>query len=295
LENALKGRFSSIVVLVGVLVVLAGCDNGAPNTPVVSPTATGVATVEGVPTATESAGRTSVVVTAVPNTLGAAQDTAVVAPPTQEVEEGASPTAVTATGTGQAVTALTALGQLKAKALAWEPDARLVMLANVRPGQAARLLGVALGDPDVNQPTPGGQGRNWALVVFSPSTKGAVAIEMDGTQTDLVKEGALTDEMVSGFGSAGMEALDLSKLDVSNLADSDAVTAKVGAGGQDTSNMSTALLAPDGLGLGPLPTPAAGGEPPQVAYEVFSVDPDQQRFVFFDAVSGAVVMDSATP
>jgi hypothetical protein len=169
------------------------------------------------------------------------------------------------------------------------------MLANVRPGQAARLLGVALGDPDVNQPTPGGQGRNWALVVFSPSTKGAVALEMDGMQTDLVKEGALTDDMVSGFGSAGMEALDLSTLDLTTLADSDAVVAKVGVGGQDTSNMSAALLAPDGLGLGPLPTPETGGGSPQVAYEVFSVDPNQQRFVFLDAVSGDVVMDSGTP
>jgi len=154
---------------------------------------------------------------------------------------------------------------------------------------------VALGDPDVNEPTPGGLGRNWALIAFSPSTKGAIALALDDTQTDLMKECALTDEMVQAFSSPEMAALDLSKLDHSTLADSDAVTSKMETSGLDSSNMSVAMLAPDGLGLGPLPTPQAGGASPKIAYELFSVDPNLQRFVFFDAVTGAVLMDSATP
>jgi hypothetical protein len=56
-----------------------------------------------------------------------------------------------------------------------------------------------------------------------------------------------------------------------------------------------ALLSPDGLGLGPLPTPQAGGPPPEIAYELFNSDSYQQSFIFFDAKSGAAVLDSAAP
>jgi hypothetical protein len=233
------------------------------------------------------------VVTAVPSSSGPAEDTAVVAAPTEPTELPA-PTAVSATATGADITALAALAQLKTRALAWQPDARLVMMANVRPGQADKLLGVALGDPNVNEPTPGGLGRDWALIVFSPSTKGSIALTMDGTQTDLVQEGALTDNMVQSLSSPDMEALDLSKLDLSGLVDSDKLPPKAGATGQLPS-AGIALLAPDGLGLGPLPTPKAGGSSPRIAYELFSADPTQQNFLFFDATNGEVVMDSTAP
>jgi hypothetical protein len=244
-------------------------------------------------TVTTSAASTPGVVTAVPNSSAPAQDTAVVAAPT-EPPDLPTPTAVSATATGADVTALTALAQLSPKALAWQPDARLVMMANVRPGQAGQLLGVALGDPNVNEPTPGGLGRDWALIVFSPSTKGSIALTMDGTQTDLVKEGALTDNMVQSFSSPDMEALDLSKLDLSKLTDSDKLPPKAGATGKLPS-AGIALLAPNGLGLGPLPTPKAGGSSPIIAYELFSADPSQQNFLFFDAMTGDVVMDSTSP
>jgi len=302
LETTLKFRFVKIALLTIPLMLLAACDSGGSATPVAGQTATTANTgVEATPTAVVAATTTAtvakaaaVVVTAVP-TSGPAEDTAVVAQPTEPADEGPSPTAVTAISTGEAVTALKAFEELKPKALAWQPDARLIMLADVRPDQAAKLLGVALGDPDVNEPTPHGLGRNWALIAFSPSTKGAIAIALDGTQTDLVKEGALTDEMVQAFGSPDMEALDLSRLDHSPLAGSDALTSKLEKSGLDSSNMSIAMLAPDSLGLGPLPTPQAGGAPPKIAYELFSVDPNQQRFVFFDAITGAVLMDSSTP
>lgn len=285
----MKFRFVKMLLLTFSLILLAACDSGSPATPAAGPTATSA--VEATATVAKSA---AVVVTAVP-TSASAEDTAVVAEPTEPADEAPSPTAVTAISKGEAVTALKAFEELKPKALAWQPDARLIMLADVRPDQAAKLLGVALGDPDVNEPTPGGMGRNWALIAFSPSTKGAIALALDGTQTDLVKEGALTDEMVQAFSSSTMDALDLSKLDHSTLADSDALTSKMEKSGLDSSNMSIALLAPDGLGLGPLPTPPAGGAPSQIAYELFSVDPNQQRFVFFDAVTGDVLMDSANP
>jgi len=263
----------------------------ATSTP--APAATAAEHAAETPTSATSSASTAEVVTAVPEASGPAEDTAVVATPTEPAELPA-PTAVSSTATGADVTALTALAQLRQKALAWQPDARLVMMANVRPGQADKLLGVALGDPNVNEPTPGGLGRDWALIVFSPSTKGAIALTMDGTQTDLVQEGALTDNMVQGFGSPEMEALDLSKLDLSKLIDSDKLPPRAGTTGQLPS-AGIALLAPDGLGLGPLPTPKAGGSSPSIAYELFSADPTQQNFLFFDAVTGDVVMDSTAP
>jgi hypothetical protein len=206
----------------------------------------------------------------------------------------ATPTAVTATGTGEAVTALQALERLKPLALDWQGDARLVMLANVRPGQEGRLLGVALGDPDVNEPTPGGKGRNWALIAFSPSAKGAVALAMDGTETDLAKEGALTDSLVESLSAPEMAALALADLDASTLADSDSIAGKASDAGV-SGDAGIALLAPDGLGIGPLPPAEAGGDPPHIAYELFSADPATQAFAFFDARTGAVVLDSNTP
>ena len=304
----MKLRFAKRLLLTFLFALLfAACDSGTPATPAAVSTATTGATVivastPTVSTSVELATATvatvatsGAVTTAVPTSSGPAVDTAVVASPTVPTTEISAPTPVTATAKGEAVTALTALGQLKPKALDWQPDARIVMLSNVRPGEGDKLLGVALGDPNVNEPTPGGLGRNWALIVFSPSTKGAIVLSMDGTQADLIKEGALTAGMVQSFGSPEMEALDLSKLDLSKLADSNTATAKIEKTGQDTSNMSIAMLAPTGLGLGPLPTPAAGGSSPMLAYELFSVDPNQQRFVFFDAFTGAVLMDSAKP
>jgi hypothetical protein len=201
---------------------------------------------------------------------------------------------VTATGTGEALTALQALGELKPRALAWQADARLVMLSNVRPGQEKNLLGGALGDPSVNEPTPGGKGRNWTLVAFSPSTNGAVALSMEGTQVDLVKEGMASDELLKGFAPAEMVALDLASLDAGSLVDSDKVLEKAGERGK-SDKVGIALLAPDGLGIGPLPAPQTGGDPPQIAYELFSTDPIQQTFIFFDATTGDVVLDSSTP
>jgi hypothetical protein len=153
---------------------------------------------------------------------------------------------------------------------------------------------VALGDPDVNEATPDGTGRNWALIAFSPSTNSAVALAMDGTQTDLVQEGALTDSLVEGLSAPEMAALDLSQLEPGDLVDSDEVAQKAADAGV-SGETGIALLAPGGLGIGPLPPAEAGGEPPRVAYEVFSADPATQAFVFFDALTGEVVLDSNTP
>lgn len=219
-------------------------------------------------------------------------DSAAVASPTPEQAEP-SPTAVTATSSGADMTALQALAVLKQKALAWRADARLGLLANTRPGQQKNLLGNALGDPDINEPTPGGKGRNWTLVAFSPSAGGAIAISMDGTQVDLAGAGAVSDDVLSRFAGPEMQALSLSKLDISKMADSDKIAAQAGARGQDA-YVNLALLSPDGLGLGPLPTPQAGGPAPQVAYELVSGG-SHQSFIFYDAISGSVVLDSSAP
>jgi hypothetical protein len=290
-----------LVVCCLVIPALAACDNAPPASPTPPPTVTSLDEppdeVSGTPSISVAEGTATQeavdMPTALPAPTGTIVDSAVAtAPPTDESLP--SPTAVTATGTGEALTALQALGELKPRALAWQPDARFVMLSNVRPGQEKNLLGGALGDPDVNEPTQGGKGRNWTLVAFSPSTSGAVALSMEGTQVDLVKEGMVSDELLKGFATAEMAALDLASLDVGSLVDSDKVLEKAGERGK-SGTVGIALLAPDGLGIGPLPAPPAGGDPPQIAYELFSTDPTQQTFIFFDATTGEVVLDSSAP
>ncbi|HYP40732.1 MAG TPA: hypothetical protein VEX13_10270 [Chloroflexia bacterium] len=284
-----------------VIPTLAACDSTPPASPTPPPTVTSLVAppdeVSGTPSLSAGEGIATQedvdTPTALPAPTGTIVDSAVAtAPPTDESLP--TPTAVTATGTGEALTALQALGELKPRALAWQGDARLVMLSNVRPGQEKNLLGGALGDPDVNEPTPGGKGRNWTLVAFSPSTSGAIALSMEGTQVDLVKEGMASDELLQGFASAERAALDLASLDAGSLVDSDKMLEKAGERGK-SGNVGIALLAPNGLGIGPLPTPPAGGDPPQIAYELFSTDPSQQSFIFFDATTGEVVLDSSAP
>jgi hypothetical protein len=290
-----------LVVCCLVIPTLAACDNTPPASPTPPPTVTSLVAppdeVSGTPSASVTEGTATEenvdTPTALPAPTGTVVDSAAAtAPPTDESLP--SPTAVTATGTGEALTALQALGELKPRALAWQGDARLVMLSNVRPGQEKNLLGGALGDPSVNEPTPGGKGRNWTLVAFSPSTSGAVALSMEGTQVDLVKEGMASDELLKGFAPAEMAALDLSSLDAGSLVDSDKVFEKAGERGK-SDKVGIALLAPNGLGIGPLPAPQTGGDPPQIAYELFSTDPAQQTFIFFDATTGDVVLDSSSP
>ena len=286
-----------------IIPVLAACDNAPPASPTPPPTVTPLAELPGEASGTPSSSVAEGTATqentaldtptALPASTGTVVDSAVATAPPIE-ESLPSPTAVTATGTGEALTALQALGELKPRALAWQADARLVMLSNVRPGQEKNMLGGALGDPSVNEPTPGGKGRNWTLVAFSPSTSGAVALSMEGILVDLVKEGMASDELLKGFASAEMAALGLAPLDASSLVDSDKVLEKAGERGK-SDKVGIALLAPDGLGIGPLPTPQAGGDPPQIAYELFSTDPTQQTFIFFDATTGDVVLDSSAP
>jgi hypothetical protein len=91
-----------------------------------------------------------------------------------------------------------------------------------------------------------------------------------------------------------MADLDLAGLEANGMVDSDAIEQKASEMGLSGAT-GIALLAPDGLGIGPLPPPEAGGAPPRVAYEVFSADPATQAFAFFDARTGAVVLDGNTP
>jgi hypothetical protein len=298
----LQYRFICLLVVCCLVIpIVAACDNTPPASPTPPPTVTAMIQppdeVSGTPSLSVGEGTSTQedvdTPTALPAPTGTVVDSAVAtAPPTDESLP--SPTAVTATGTGEALTALQALGELKPRALAWQEDARLVMLSNVRPGQEKNLLGGALGDPDVNEPTPGGKGRNWTLVAFSPSASGAVALSMEGAQVDLVKEGMVSDELLKGFASAEMVTLDLASLDTGSLVDSDKVLEKAGDRGK-SGNIGIALLAPDGLGIGPLPAPQSGGDPPQIAYELFSTDPNEQTFIFFDATTGEVVLDSSAP
>ncbi len=297
-------RYRLLYVLVVcwlVIPVLAACDNAPPASPTATPTVASQVEppqeVSGTPSAFPGEGTVTQenldTPTALPAPTGTVVDSALATAPPAD-ESAPTPTAVTATGTGEALTALQALGELKPRALAWQGDARLVMLSNVRPGQEKNLLGVALGDPNVNEPTPGGKGRNWTLVAFSPSTSGAIALSMEGTQVDLVEEGMASEELLKRFAPAEMAALDLASRDLGSLVDSDKVLERAGARGK-SDKVGIALLAPNGLGIGPLPTPQSGGPRPQLAYELFSTDPAQQTFIFFDATTGDVVLDGSTP
>jgi hypothetical protein len=200
-------------------------------------------------------------------------------------------TSVTATSKGDEVTALQALAQLKGQALRAMPDARLAMLVNSRPGQQKILLGTALGDPNVDEPTPGGLGRNWTLIAVSPSQKRAMAFSTDGSTIDLTAEGTVPDELLANFESPAAAALDLSKLDPAGLTDSDAIAQSV-ADRRMGGGIGIALFAPEALGIGQMPTPVAGGPSPKLVYELFGTASATQPFIFFDAVTGDIVLDS---
>ncbi len=229
--------------------------------------------------------------TAMPAPSGTIVDAVAGTPPPTQADIAPSPTTVVATSSGEAITALQAMAMLKSKALDIYPDARFALLVNSKPGQQKSLLGSSLGDPNINEPTPGGKGRNWTLVAVSPSRKGAMAFSMDGTAVDLVKEGTVTSDLLTQFSAPARSALDLSRLDLGAMKDTDAVAQAAGERGK-TQQIGIALLAPDGLGIGPLPTPTSGGNSPQLAYELFSTDPVKQLFIFFDAFTGNIVLDS---
>ena len=180
---------------------------------------------------------------------------------------------------------------MKTAALEWQDDVRFALLVNVRPGQQTRLLGVALGDPDVFEPTPGGMGRNWTLVAVSPM-RGAVAISTDATLADLTRDGSVTGEMIGGFTDPGLARLELATLDFAALRDSDEIWSAAGERARPE-GASLALLNPAGLGVGPL----AGEETlqPLLVYQLFSAQPGTQLFAFFDALTGRLLLDSSSP
>ena len=278
---------------------LAACDGS--NTPVATPTSMPMGAVT--PTTSEMG--------AVVKSEGTLSPTANVTEPsrlpevrpqgTQVVDAAAAtpppapdltlltPTPVTASARGEPVTALKALPALRDQAVNWQADVRFALLANVRPGQQSKLLGVALGDPDVFEATSDGKGGNWTLVAVSPS-RGAVAISADGTLVDLMGAGGVTGEMIGSFADPGLEGLELADLDLSRLADTNNVWSTVApiASGEGT---SIALISPQGLGQ-EIPT---DGEQPMLAYQLFSVRPDVQVFAFFDALSGRLLTQNTTP
>jgi hypothetical protein len=117
---------------------------------------------------------------------------------------------------------------------------------------------------------------------------------MDGTQVNLVKEGGVDSDTIARFGGADTQSSALGSLDVSRLEDSDKLVAQAGDKGAGA-EVGLALLSPNGLGLGPLPTPQSGGQPPELAYELFVQSGAEQSFVLYDASTGAVVLDSTAP
>jgi hypothetical protein len=268
----MKRHILSFVIIAMLLTLAVACDNGPSPQPTPQPPQ---------PTLPIQTTGTPTVVDAAPIT-----------PPPTPLDDFPSPTPVTITSRGEPLSALQALAALKPKALAWQSDVRLAMLANVRPGQQKRLLGVALGDTDVFEPTPGGMGRNWTLVAVSP-TRGGLAISMDGALVDLVAEGNVTGEMLGGFSDPHLSALDLSTLDPARMVDSDKIATS--AASSNIKSIGIALIALTPLGGGPLPTPQIGEATPALVYEMFSADPAQQAFVIFDAFTGKVVLDSTKP
>ncbi|HEY0069007.1 MAG TPA: hypothetical protein VGE04_03470, partial [Chloroflexia bacterium] len=147
----MKFRGTLSIFLLIAMVALVGCDNGpAPATPTSPATATTEQTQGGAtqaPTGTTNAGTTvQPTLTVAPGPGGVSPTEAVRATPTGTIVDattivGPTPaadtmptaTTVTARSTGDALTALQALAELRGKALAEMPDARLAMLVNSRP------------------------------------------------------------------------------------------------------------------------------------------------------------------
>lgn len=296
----MKLRSTLFVCLLVAFLALAGCDMGpAPAASTATVTSAAAPTqTESTPgvagTASNEGNEGNVEPTeALPTATGTIVDAAKIEEPTEPVVEVPTPTQVTGRNSGEAVTALGALAQLRDVALAEMPDARFAMLVNSLPGQQKILLGTSLGDPNVHAATPGGDGRNWTLIAVSPSEERAVAFSTDGTVVDLTAAGQVPDELLANFGSSSAAALDLSALDLDSLQDSDAIAQAGGERGAGD-KVAIALLAPDALGIGPLPTPEAGGPSPPLVYQLFSTDPMTQLFVIFEAETGDVVLDSGT-
>ena len=191
------------------------------------------------------------------------------------------------------VSALTALSLLKPRALAWHSDAQLVMLANVRPGQAVLLLGVALGDPLLTAATPSGKGENWTLLASSTSSSGVMAFGLDGSQVDMVAQGRVPAALRASLTSTQTQTLPLllSRLDLTALKDSETIATNAGKAGQ-AADVSLALIAPTSLGFNltseiPRLTISLA---PTLAYELFTADPNHPSYAFFDAHTGETLL-----
>ena len=215
------------------------------------------------------------------------QSTQTALPPTNAPGPTATPTPA------GPITALNALALLTPRALAWRSDAQLVMLANVRPGQAVLLLGVALGDPLLTAATPNGKGENWTLLAASPSSSGVMAFSMDGSQVDMVAQGRVPTALRASLTSTQTQTLPLSlnRLDSAGLKDSDLIAANAGEAGQ-AADVSLALLAPGSLGFSlksEIPHLTINIAP-TLAYELFTADPNHPSYAFFDAYTGGTLL-----
>src|SRR5688500_17093257 len=212
--RSVNQRMVAATAVILAVMALVACDDG--QTRITAPTTFPA----GATSPTVGTGQTAVSEEGgLPGLRGGTQTVVDAAPATPPVTPDLTlpaPTPVTATGTGEATTSLDALASLKAQALNWQRDVRFALLANVRPGQEGKLLGVALGDPDVFEATPGGEGRNWTLVAVSLS-RGAIAVSAEGAFVDLTSEGAVTGEMIGSFADPGWQGLERGTLDLNTL------------------------------------------------------------------------------
>ena len=248
-----------LLLILACLLALAACDSDTPSTPGVMPSV-------------------APALTQVP--------TQAVASPTPA--STSTPTSIPRLHKGDEVALSRALEQLRQDALDWKEDALLIMVANVKPGQEGRLLGMALSDPDLSDPTPGAIGRNWVLLAASPSAESVVVLDLDGTKLNLVAEGRVSAPLLDQLTGPALPAIDLADLDLSNLADYG--TIETGAGEMASApGMTIALLDPARLGLNSLFDEEAA---PQLVYQLFSPEPEP-RVLYFDALTGAQVGEVA--
>jgi hypothetical protein len=189
---------------------------------------------------------------------------------------------------GDEVTALEALGQLKLDALEWQKDALFIMVANVKPGQEGRLLGMALSDPDLTDLTPGGRGRNWVLLAASRSAEGVMVFDLDGERTDLVASGKVPSSLLVQLTGPGITGVAMSDLVVSGLMDSDEIgkdADPIQSDDRFAVSKTMALISPARLGIASLFASIEGKPTPDLLYEVFSAE-TAPNVSFFDALNG---------
>lgn len=150
------------------------------------------------------------------------------------------------------------------------------------------MLGVALSDPDLTDPTEGGVGTNWVLLTVSRSANSVVVLNLNGEKTDLVASGKVPASLLAQLTGTEIAGVEMRNMDLQKMKDSPSIPAS--ADGKDPlRGVSQVLLSPAQLGLARLFEGNNGRTVPDLMYEVFSSEASSKA-LFYDALTGEQVL-----